>query len=151
MNFKRKHGGDTKLDFELNIVPIIDCFTILVTFMLAAGVYISITALEVGVSGEKAAITETKKDGIEITVRMLQNKSIRFEVSGEASRKQTFQSVQGSWNYEGLATELKATLDSHQNQKSLTLIAHPEISYQEVIKAMEISKRTHPEMLLGGF
>ena len=44
---KRKHAGET--DFELNLASIIDCFTVLITYLLVSASFISLGILDVSV------------------------------------------------------------------------------------------------------
>ena len=48
----RVDSGDdgVELDFDLNLAPIIDCFTVLITFLLISASYISINIIEASVA-----------------------------------------------------------------------------------------------------
>ena len=46
-------------DFDLNLAPIIDCMTVLITFMLASASFLSIGILDAGVAAAGAtAVTD---------------------------------------------------------------------------------------------
>ena len=132
--------------FELNIVPIIDCLTILVTFMLASGVFISIGLLDVGVSASGAALAAV--DGnppIDIQVELRADKTFKLKVNGRENREQPIA------NLEQLSTELKAIRKRWDTVKAVTLISYKELAFQDVVKSMETIRKTHSEVMLGGF
>lgn len=132
--------------FELNIVPIIDCLTILVTFMLASGVFISIGLLDVGVSASGAALAAV--DGnppIDIQVELRADKTFKLKVNGRENREQAIA------NLDQLSTELKAIRKRWDTVKAVTLISYKELAFQDVVKSMETIRKTHSEVMLGGF
>lgn len=149
--WKRSDRG-TGLEFDLNIIPIIDCFTILITFMLASGVYISIAVLDVGVSAGGKETTEKKEDtGINLSVRLAQSNGLQVLVTGRVQQSVSIPSVSGTWDFRTLGQRLQAFKAKHPDVKLATVVAGPEIAYQDVVRAMDTTKKTHPDILLGGF
>jgi len=62
MSMSSGDGGGQ--DFDLNLAPIIDCFTVLITYMLVSASFLSLGVLEVGVAasgnGDAAALVATE-------------------------------------------------------------------------------------------
>lgn len=132
--------------FELNIVPIIDCLTILVTFMLASGVFVSIGLLDVGVSASGAALASVDGDPpIDIQVELRPDKTFTLKVNGKEHREVSIPSV------EALNAELKSVQVRWASVKAVTLIPNKQLPFQVVVKGMETIRKTHPEVMLGGF
>jgi biopolymer transport protein ExbD len=144
--------GRNRLEFELNIVPVIDCLTILVTFMLAAGVYYSIAMLDIRLSGagkEKAAAATGAKVAISVDLDAQQTVSVR--VTGEETRSLTFPRRDGKVDVESLGRELASLKIAHADVKSATLNSNREAPYQDMVSVLETLRRSHPDVLLGGF
>lgn len=141
----------SKLDFEVNIVPIIDCFTILITFMLAAGVYVSIGILDVGISQEGGQVQVQNDPDVSIAVELLPGREILLKVTGKESRESSIRMRDGKWDFDSLGEALAALKKKWSKVNSVMVEADPEIAYQDIIQAMEFAKRSHSEVLLGGF
>lgn len=149
MRPRRTHAAN-KLEFELNIVPIIDCFTILITFLLSSGAFIAIGNLSVVVSGggESAG---NKTDAVNLTLFVDETMQMRLEVSGVLQKKVSLNPMSGKRDLAGLKQELAQIQEKFPSQKALTLEAKSEVPYEELIHVMEAIKNTHPDVLLGGF
>lgn len=144
-------SGKTKLDFDLNIVPIVDCLTILVTFMLAAGVYYSVAMLDVKVSGGATQAVPASRSAIDVSVELHEDNSMQLKVSGEENRQAAFPARESHPDGAALAEVLDGLKARWPDVHSATLIAHRESAYQEVVSVMEAVRRSHPDVVLGGF
>src|SRR6185295_15775876 len=90
--------GGGGLDFELNLAPIIDCFTVLITFMLVSATYLSLTTLEASVAPLQQAVKEDTPSnepplpvlGIKVSLELKQSGDIELKVTGEENRTQPF-------------------------------------------------------------
>lgn len=149
MGLRPKVRTVDRLDFELNIVPIIDCFVILITFMLAAGVYVSIGILEVGVSEKDGIPVAQEKPALEIKVEIKQNNTLALTISGKAKQSLSISPKNKKWDFQKLGVELSQVKSKWSDIGTVTLYSHWEVPYQNVIEGMETIKRTHPEVLLG--
>ncbi len=144
--------GKKSLGFSINIVPIVDALTILITFMLAAGVYISIAVLDVKVSGaSSSAAPSESKDPITVTVRMLADAGLAIEVSGSVTRTEQLAALGGKYNLPQLRSHLKELRDSFPKVRTATLVASQASTYQDVVSVMEATQGTHKEVVLGGY
>ena len=85
-------------EVELNITPIIDCFTVLITFLLASASFLSIGFFETGLPGntqDAAAIEPNTEVSIrlsrnheaEFKVKGIKNETIRFDIKNHDSMK----------------------------------------------------------------
>ncbi len=90
-------GGDTQ-EVELNITPIIDCFTVLITFLLASASFLSIGFFETYTPGSAGDPTQAEPDTevvvkinashmAEMKLKGKVNQTVSFNVSDEASMK----------------------------------------------------------------
>ena len=138
-------GGGSKgktQDFELNLASIIDCLTVLITFMLATASFLSIGLFEAGVASSTGTSTPAP---IEISVTLGVDGSYDYKVSGKTSAHR------GHLEVEALKRELTQVQKQFPTVQSVTLAAEDSVSYEKVILAMSEIRNTHPAVLLGGF
>ncbi len=149
----RKHMRTSvrKTEFDLNIVPIVDCLTILLTFMLASGAFFSLGVLEIGVAGPSSSTEEKKDPTIELSLEMHASKGMTLAVTGKMRKRIPLPAVENQWNFPKLIEELGRFAVEFPEVKGVSLIANQDLEYQEIVKAMEATKRSHPDVLLGGF
>lgn len=140
-----------QLDFELNIIPIIDCLTILVTFMLAAGIYYSIAMLDVKVAGGQSMTLDQRPTDIQIAVDVKPSLEMVLKVSGKETKTLSFAPTDGRPDTEDLGKELAALKAKYAPVDTVTLNANKEVAYQSVVLVLEMVRRSHADVLLGGF
>jgi biopolymer transport protein TolR len=141
-----------KLEFELNIVPVIDCLTILVTFMLAAGVYYSIAMLDIRLSaGGKEKDLAAKEPAVSIGLDLHTDQSVTLKLSGRESRSLAIPGKDGHVDTRTIGRELASVRERFTDVKSATLTSSKEASYQDMVSVLDVLRKSHPDVLLGGF
>jgi biopolymer transport protein ExbD len=143
--------GKKSTDFEVNIVPIVDCLTILVTFLLAAGVYYSIAMLDVKVSAGGKSTESKPPAAINVTISLDNGHNVLLNVGGKESQRLNIKGTSGKPDLSTLSRNLASLQQKYPDVKTTTLTAHREVAYQELISVMEAIRTTHPDVLLGGF
>lgn len=143
------HGADQ--DFDLNLAPIIDCFTVLITFMLASATFLSIGILDAGITAAGAAGTPSSPPPINVSIDLKRGNTISLKVTGKENRTLTFAPKNGSWDHAALAAELSAIKSRWPAVDAATLSGDDSVEYQDIVKSMEITRKTLPAVLLGGF
>lgn len=144
--------GDQSQDFELNLASIIDCFTVLVTFLLASSAFISIGILDAGIA---AGGVEMKKDhtppSVQVTVDLKPGHAMELRVTGKATTNLSIPAAGAQWDFPRLNTEISALKGKFSDLGAITLTAEESIEYGEVILGMEQIRKTIPVVMLGGF
>src|SRR3954465_141066 len=77
--------GDGGQDFDLNLAPIIDCFTVLITYLLVSASFISLTALDVGVAAAGQAdpnAVQPKTIPFNLSVQLAESRAIALKITG---------------------------------------------------------------------
>jgi biopolymer transport protein ExbD len=146
------HGPGASQDFDLNLAPIIDCFTVLITFMLVSASFLSIGIIDAGAgaAGQTAASATAPK--VTVQVEMSEGHALQVKVTGKATQNRTLASTkEGAWDYLSLTQELAAIKQKWPEVESVVLSAKDNIEYNDVITAMEATKKSIPAVLLGGF
>ncbi len=143
--------GDESQDFELNLASIIDCFTVLITFMLASASFISINLMDAGVAAAGATSTNSAPPEVMLTLEIGKANAMTLKLSGKANRSIPIPAREGQQDLKALTEQLAAAKKQWPSTNAMTLSAEDNIPYNEVIKAMETSRETIPVVLLGGF
>ncbi len=138
----RSRGG--ALDFDLNLAPIIDCFVVLITFMLASASFISISLFDAGFAPMEA-IGDPKPPPITVTLDLKKNGSLQVVTKGSLNSTNTFA------NREEAAEALRQLKEKYPGVESVTVTADAEVEYEAIVKAMEVARKHLPAMVLGGF
>jgi biopolymer transport protein ExbD len=145
-------SGSGGQDFELNLASIIDCFTVLIAFMLASASFLSIGILDAGVAAAGAqAATSDKPPSVNLTVELAKDHKMVLKLSGKSTSNTPIEAKSGAWNYEELGRSLASTKGRFSDLNAVTLTADNSIEYKDVVKAMEAIRKTIPVVLLGGF
>lgn len=143
--------GSASQDFDLNLAPIIDCFTVLVTFLLASSAFLSIGIMDAGVSASSPTQSQTAPPPIQIKVEIKAGQKLALSTTGKSTRSNTLSPKEGKYDFEGLKKELTGLKNSFPSVDAVTLAADDAIEYRDVIDAMEAIRKTQPVVMLGGF
>ena len=139
-------------DFELNLASIIDCFTVLVTFLLASSAFLSIGILDAGIAAGGSTTPDAKAPpSIQLSVDLKPNHVMEIHVTGKVNQNIGIAAAGGEWNYTKLVAELDQVKSKFPDVSGVTLKAEESIEYGEVISGMEAVRKSIPAVLLGGF
>lgn len=148
-------GGGQSQDFDLNIAPIIDCFTVLITFLLVSAAFLSVGFFDAGLSAAGATAKSDKPPSVTYTLEVQPGKTLKLGVTGRETRNSTFKSVTkdgaAEYDFDQLTDQLKKFKAKYPDVVSLTLSADNKVTYAEVISVMERARKVLPSVLLGGF
>lgn len=139
-------------DFELNITPIVDCFTVLITFLLVSASFISFGVIDAGVNSDAVSSDQTAPSALSLTVEIRQNLDVALVVSGKLTRSRVFSKGKEKWfDAEPYLAELKSLKEKYPDTDMVTLSAANGVPYKNVVEVLEISRKVTPNVLLGGF
>jgi biopolymer transport protein ExbD len=145
------HGSSSSQDFDLNLAPIIDCFTVLITFMLVSASFISIGILDAGAGAAGQTAAKDTPPPIIVQIELRDQFEMEIQLSGKANSKTKLAATQGDWDYAGLTRELNSIKAKWPQSDSVILNATNDIEYLQIIKIMEKLRKLTPTVLLGGF
>ena len=138
-------GEDMDQDVELNIASIVDCFTVLITYLLAASSFITIGGLEAGLASSGVADTEqTARTPLFLAMEMTDTRTIRLKSSGAETQVFEFPAEQGKWNLQAAIQEMKNLKERNPGLESLTLLPENGVQYQDIIAAISATKKALP-------
>ena len=134
-------GRPQETDFELNLAPIIDCFTVLVTFMLASSSFLAITWMEAQLPGSAAADTAQTTQPVILDVRLTE-KGAKVGISGKGKSDVDSE--------DAVEPAVRSLASQVARVDGIRLHAEPGIAYGRLIKAFEGLRKVHPNVAVGG-
>lgn len=143
--------GQASQDFDLNLAPIIDCFTVLVTFLLASSAFLSIGLMDAGVSASSPSQSQTAPPPIQIKIELHAGNKMELKTTGKSTRSPAFAGKDGKYDFESLKKELTQLKTAFPTVDAVTLSADDTIEYKDIIEAMEVIRKHQPVVMLGGF
>lgn len=94
----RKFSGHEHLDTDLNIVPIIDCFVMLICFLLFTAAFTQLVYLEAKLTSNTAAAANKSRselDQFRLIVSVEENR-LRLQTTGNAAKKKYDEYIEAS-------------------------------------------------------
>lgn len=151
-------GKEIGQDVELNIASIVDCFTVLITYLLAAASFLSVGALDVTVAGtdsgapapasEPQTIISTPSELL--VMELTTDHQINFKGYGAENSAQSVPASGGKYNYEAASKFVEAYKAKHPALANIILSAQNDVSYGDLIQATDTAKKMLPVVLASG-
>lgn len=140
-----QEGGDV----ELNLAPIIDCFTVLITYLLLSASFISLGMLDVSVPSD-VGVMDTPTPDVAVTIILSKNGEIKLKEEGTRNHSETIPAnTEGTWDYDTLATQLKTIHEQFPSLEGGLLTADDTVNYRNIVKAVETIKTFLPQVSLS--
>lgn len=147
-------GDGNGQDVELNLAPIIDCFTVLITYLLTSASFLSLTILEVGVAASGRAPASAALNHLPpLTVSLIvkQDGTFDLKLSGGKKKLNKTVAVVGTSAFpakERLVGELVRLQREYPELKEINIAAEPDVMYREVVTTIEAVKAKVPKIFL---
>jgi biopolymer transport protein ExbD len=145
-NFGSGGGGQ---EVELNITPIIDCFTVLITFLLASASFLSIGFFEAYTPGMNADPTQVEPD-TELVLRIKSNHIAEFKVKGKRNETLTFSTIDAA-SMKNLEQAVENLKDPSIKLSQILVSAEDTVDYQELSDLMGHLNRSNLPIVVGEF
>lgn len=145
-------------NFELNLASVIDCLTVLITFMLASASFLSVGILDAGITAGGESSLNASPPPIVLTLELKKNSEIKLVVQGKLSKEINIKALSATDSvqkvkpdYSRLEKELQSMKAEWPGLDSATLTAENEILYQSIVATMDQVRKWIPNVMLGGF
>jgi biopolymer transport protein ExbD len=149
--------GGSGQDVDLNLAPIIDCFTVLITYLLITASFINLAAMDVGVSATGAAAPLDQPVGpppMIMTMLMSEGGRATLTVTGGTLRSDMVVAVEamgnGSWNLNEISGRLRQITTKWPQIKDVSVSAEPTIKYKDIVNVINETQRTLPKVFISG-
>lgn len=149
-------GEGSNQDIDLNLAPIIDCFTVLITYLLVTASFLTLTSVDVSVSATGTAAAsapssepppmtmsiELKVGGeMEIQIRGgLENRKLSYLVPAET----------GAWNMALLNSRLLQIQKKWPTLTDVNVTAEPTIIYKDIVSILHKIQSVMPKVYISG-
>jgi biopolymer transport protein ExbD len=117
---------------ELLLVPMIDIFTVLVTFLLMTAVFSRIAIMQIDLPSSVAPKPEEPRFRLEVIVRQ-----DGFELSDGRQAIGTVPKVSGAYDLKALTESALAVKREHPASEDASVLSEPKVPYDELIQAMD--------------
>ena len=117
---------------ELLLVPMIDIFTVLVTFLLMTAVFSRIAIMQIDLPSSVSAKPEEPKFRLEVIVRQ-----DGFELSDGKQAIGTIPKVGGAYDVKALTEGVLAVKREHPTSEDASVLSEPKVPYDELVQAMD--------------
>lgn len=142
-------------DVELNLAPIIDCFTVLIAFIMISASYATIGVMDAGISAGSETASKETPPPVEVKVEITGNHTMKLILSGKENRTVQIPGVTKDKEKEldvaALNKHLGVIKEKWPKTGGVTLIADNSVPYKEVVVTMNSIRQVIPAVLLGGF
>jgi biopolymer transport protein ExbD len=143
-------GSGVELDFDLNLAPIIDCFTVLITFLLISASALSLQVIEASVASvEVSTEPAAPAPGISVTVMTKIDGSYEVIVSGDENRSVPIPAASDALSR--LEQSLVELQTKWKETKTITVSGEENVEYKDIVRVMEMGRKHFSTILMGGF
>jgi biopolymer transport protein ExbD len=143
-------GGGNSQEVDLNLAPIIDCFTVLIAFMLVSASFLSIGLLDAGIAAATPSSSATQPPPVNIEVVVKSGFEIQIKISGKETKTLTVPANGGGLDLEKLKLSLEPIHARWPTVAGATLSAENSVEYKTIIQTMEATRKVFPAVALGG-
>ncbi len=154
------HTSETSQDFELNLAPIVDCFTVLITFMLVSASFLAIGILDTTPEAAGQAVADAQPELEKVQIELQPNFTLEVRATGQTVLNQQVAGVPGvsgvsgfpgAWDFASLNRILIDLKQRTPQLNRIVLTATNTVEYLEIMRCMEELHKLFPSIALGGF
>jgi biopolymer transport protein ExbD len=144
-------GEGYEQDFELNLASIIDCFVVVIAYLLLSASFIAIGAFDVGIAAQGAGSDAQPPKPPEVTVSVLLQESHNtvVRVSGKENRSYQVEPKGDAWDYEGITAQLEQVKEKWRSLASVNVATEGSVEYQALVKGIESARKSVPTVFIG--
>ena len=142
-------GNSSGQEVELNITPIIDCFTVLITFLLASASFLSIGFFEVYTPGTSASAQTTEPD-VEMVLKVNSNQTVEMRIKGKKNIVNRYSVIEPQ-ALEQLSKEIEKIKDEKLTINQILISAENDVPYKNIAIVMDSLQKSSIPVVMGDF
>lgn len=135
MNLRKQVGRGREYG-ELNIIPVMNVFVVLIPFLLLTAVFVRIAVIEMSlptVGGEKGE--QLPNQEIVITIIAIEEEG--FRIKSSQAKYPPIKKRDGEYDYDALASTLRRIKGRNPHLEDIIISPDPNIKYEIIIKVMD--------------
>ncbi|OFZ23341.1 MAG: hypothetical protein A2X94_03840 [Bdellovibrionales bacterium GWB1_55_8] len=145
-------GRKQEQDFDLNLAPIIDCFVVLIAFVMISAAFASIGILDAGIAAGGAAPLAVTDPEVRLKVELSPDGAIGMQLTGKEAREITLPPLKnGGYDIPAMGQKVAEIKAKWPSLEKTRLTAENKVPYQEVISSIETIRKSIPGVALDGF
>jgi len=137
---RRRRTRRARKPAELLLVPMIDIFTVLVTFLLMTAVFSRITILELDLPSSQSAGLTAPEFRLEVIVRKQ-----GLELTNGTTRIAAIPNLEKGYDLATLTQLATSLKQDHPQANAASLLLEPDIAYDDLIQVMDAIRSTEAE------
>jgi biopolymer transport protein ExbD len=152
-------GSGAEGDVDLNIAPIVDCFTVLIAYLLVSMSFISLGIFEAGVAASGPPPPDTQEQPLTppevplsfaVTLNGLNQVELKL-TGGKENLNQviTIEPKVNQADTELLEVKVGELVKAHPDLKEANIAADPVVRYKAIIRIIEAVKKKLPKVFLA--
>src|SRR5262245_61688178 len=130
----KKIARKSRKPAELLLVPMIDIFTVLVTFLLMTAVFSKTVVLELNLP---AAVTEFKEPPPGLIIEVMVRKDLLQVADRNTGPLATLPNTAAGYDYEGLTNYLKRVKAKYPQKTDATILLEADTPYDILVQVMD--------------
>ena len=131
----RRRGYRQLVEADLDIMPLMNLFVVLIPMLLLSAVFVEINAIEMDLPGD-GATAETARESLELTIRLEPD---RYEVRGNGLRTRTVErDAEGA--EDDLAAVLEAIRAQRPDERAVRIESPDAARYQDLVRVMDVAR-----------
>jgi biopolymer transport protein ExbD len=149
-------GEGSTQDVDLNLAPIIDCFTVLITYLLVTASFLTLSSVDVGVSATGVGTPPPADAGPPpwvMTIELKANGEIGLQIRGGPESKEVTMSVRGEpgkWDLTGLGAKLLDVQQKWPTLSEVSVTAEPTVIYKDIVLIIREIQNVMPKVYISG-
>lgn len=142
-------NSSSSQEVELNITPIIDCFTVLITFLLASASFLSIGFFEVSTPGSSSDPSAAEPD-TEAVIKIKNDQTAELKLKGKKNLTVSF-NLKNPDSMKNLDQEMQRLQAEHLKINQVLLSAEDDVDYKSVSELMGHLSQSKLPVVVGDF
>jgi biopolymer transport protein ExbD len=130
----RKFQRHQRKPAELLLVPMIDIFTVLVTFLLMTAVFSRTVILELKLPSQN---TEFREPPPGLQLEVIVRKDSLLVADRNSGPLAPLPNQKGAYDYDGLSQYLQRVKDKYPDKTDATILLEPNIAYDTLVQVMD--------------
>lgn len=138
MNLKKALGRERRVEQkDLNIMPVMNIFLILVPFLLLTAVFVKIAVLEFSLPSLDKKPGETKAEQSTAVLTILAINEKGFELKTHGMKIPFILKKQENFDFQTLVKKLQKVKNLHKDSEDIIIAPQISIKYDTIIKVMD--------------
>ena len=149
---KKRRAKEIESDFELNIASIIDCFTVLIAYLLLSASFISLGMLDVtvaAISSDEPSESKPDMSELNVTILVQKNNAVKVTIGGKKTSVQLIESSKGNVDSDTLEGFLKDFKTKNPTIEAAMVTGENETKYKQLVKTVETTSKILTKVALS--